>query len=195
MALFDSVARQQGVGGACDEPVKSWVGGASGTRAAGRERRRSSTGFEVNSSCAFNLFKLPPFGPLSPPARVGFSPWLGVGLEEDMSSLNWKPFVFGGLASVTAECGEWWAQTPAEATLRSSYGLVKNKKTKQTLPPLFCSRDVPHRLSQDPASSPRPGGRQQVPRDPVQRHAPCYDEDRKGGGAPGSLFRVSLPKS
>lgn len=25
-----------------------------------------------------------------------------------MSNVNWKPFVFGGLASVTAECGEWW---------------------------------------------------------------------------------------
>lgn len=26
---------------------------------------------------------------------------------EKMSNVNWKPFVFGGLASVTAECGEW----------------------------------------------------------------------------------------
>lgn len=24
----------------------------------------------------------------------------------EMSNVNWKPFVFGGLASVTAECGE-----------------------------------------------------------------------------------------
>lgn len=24
-----------------------------------------------------------------------------------MSTVNWKPFVFGGLASITAECGEW----------------------------------------------------------------------------------------
>ena len=23
-----------------------------------------------------------------------------------MSALNWKPFVYGGLASITAECGE-----------------------------------------------------------------------------------------
>lgn len=36
----------------------------------------------------------------------GFSLWLGTQLEK-MSNVNWKPFVFGGLASVTAECGEW----------------------------------------------------------------------------------------
>lgn len=60
-----------------------------------------------------------------------------------------------------------------------------------SMPRLLCFRDLPHRPGQDSASSPGPGGRQQVPRDPIQGHAPCYNEDRTRGGAPGSVFRVS----
>lgn len=68
-----------------------------------------------------------------------------------------------------------------------SYSLVN-----VLLPHVLCFRDLPDRPSQDTSSSPRPSGRQQVPRDPLQRHAPCHSEDRKRGGAPSSLFRVSM---
>ena len=30
----------------------------------------------------------------------------GEGTAVSMSALNWKPFVYGGLASITAECGK-----------------------------------------------------------------------------------------
>lgn len=52
-------------------------------------------------------------------------------------------------------------------------------------------RHLPHRSGQDTPSSAGPGGRQQVSRDPLQRHAARHREDREGGRSPGSLFWVS----
>lgn len=56
----------------------------------------------------------------------------------------------------------------------------------------WCPRYISNRPSKDTSSSPRPSGRQQVPGDSLQRHAPCHSEDRKRGGAPGTIFRVSV---
>ena len=56
----------------------------------------------------------------------------------------------------------------------------------------LCCRDLPHRPGQDSSASSRPSGRHQIPRDPLQRHAPCYSEDSKRRGAPGTVFRVSM---
>lgn len=52
-------------------------------------------------------------------------------------------------------------------------------------------RDLSNRPGQDPSSSPRPSGRHQIPRDSLQGHAPCYDEDRTRGGTPGTVLWVS----
>lgn len=70
--------------------------------------------------------------------------------------------------------------------LYSSYSFIRKCLV------LLCCRNLPNRFSQDASSSSRPSGRQQIPRDPLQRHAPCYSPGRERGGAHGSVFRVSM---
>lgn len=42
-----------------------------------------------------------------------------------MSNANWKPFIFGGLASVTAECGELDKGTVMDPVLGSETHLIE----------------------------------------------------------------------
>lgn len=69
---------------------------AGGARDAGERLKHSGCGLNSFTVCSLR-FRLSP---------GSFHLLSVIQLEGNMSSVNWKPFVFGGLASVTAECGE-----------------------------------------------------------------------------------------
>lgn len=87
-------------------PINDSRGGSSSeTNGRRGTRRLPEIEAELHLECVSCLSS---FCPSTSPVGLFFFLLLFGARLEKMSNVNWKPFVFGGLASVTAECGEWW---------------------------------------------------------------------------------------
>lgn len=88
---------------------------------------------------------------------------------------DWRPFVYGGLSSCTAEFGKsqlspWWH----DLSLKDSSSC----------------RYIPYWHSQDQAPDPGPEARREVQDHPIQWNASCPVKNQPRGRIQGSLFRV-----
>lgn len=104
-----------------------------------------------------------------------------------MSALNWKPFVYGGLASIVAEFGEEAVSGGGQEAAGGPGPAGANGGCPR--------RHLPRGPHQDAAAGAGPERRCPVPGGPVPRHVPRSLPHLPGGGRPGPLLWVSTRRA